>query len=185
MTREAPAPSAHYNRGRHPVAFVFSTPGARELAAVRPVAGVTGENLDFALGYLHSADPRRFPSTDRYAYRITNAHTKPLAASLGHAASEATPAEILAPDNVARVRAELAGCVVVVLCGLRAQLLAAALASPGRVVGRASHTGNRALVAKYHGPAFAAGTDGRARRILRARQWARDVLASLASGEDV
>lgn len=174
--------NAHYNRGRYPVAFVFSTPGARELAAGRPVAGVTGENLDFGLHELHALDPRRFPSTDRYDYRITNAHTEPLAASLGHRASEATPAQILAPDNLARVVAELAGCAIVVLCGQRAQLLAGTLAQAGRTLGRATHTGNRALVAKYHGAAFAGGADGRARRILRARQWARDLLHTLPSG---
>ncbi|MCC6869471.1 MAG: hypothetical protein IT522_11685 [Burkholderiales bacterium] len=175
--------NAHYNRGRYPVAFVFSTPGARELAAGRPVAGITGENLDFALGYLHAADPRRFPTIERYAYRITNAHTEPLAASLGHATSEATPAQILAPDNIARVVEDLTGCDIVVLCGQRAQLLIAALALPGRVIARAAHTGNRALVAKYHGPAFAGGADGRARRILRARQWARDLLHTLPPGD--
>ncbi len=172
--------TAHYNPGKHPVAFVFSTPGAREAASGMPVAGVTGENLDFALEHLHAADPARFPTAARYDYRITNAHTEVLAASLGHAASEATPAQILVPGNVARVLDELADCDVVVLCGQRAQLLADALARPGRAVGRASHTGNRALVARYHGPAFAKGSDGRARRRLRARQWAIDLLASFA-----
>jgi len=176
-----PARTAHYNHGRHRVAFVFSTPGAREAAAGMPVAGVTGENLDFALEHLHAADPARFPTAARYDYRITNAHTEALAASLGHAASEATPAQILEPGNVARVLDELADCDVVVLCGQRAQLLAAALARSGRAVGRASHTGNRALVARYHGPAFATGSDGRARRRLRARQWAIDLLATLAA----
>lgn len=176
--------TAHYNRGRHRVAFVFSTPGARELAAKMPVAGVTGENLDFALEHLHATDPVRFPSAGRYDYRITNAHTEALAASLGHAASEATPAQILDAGNVARVVAELADCDVVVLCGQRAQLLADALAREGRALGRASHTGNRALVAKYHGPAFAGGSDGRARRRLRAGQWARDLLASLGERVD-
>ncbi len=175
-----PLCTAHYNHGRCPVAFVFSTPGARELAAGMPVAGVTGENLEFALEDLHALDPQRFPSASRYDYRITNAHTEVLAASLGHAASEATPAQILAPGNVARVRDELADCDVVVLCGMRAQLLANALRRPGRALGCASHTGNRALVAKYHGPHFSAGADGRARRRLRAQQWARDMLASLA-----
>lgn len=171
--------TAHYNHGRHPVAFVFSTPGAREASSGMPVAGVTGENLDFALEHLHAADPARFPTAARYDYRITNAHTQVLAASLGHAASEATPAQILEPGNVARVQDELADCVVVVLCGQRARLLTEALARPGRELGSASHTGNRALVARYHGPAFAGGNDGRARRRLRARQWAVDLLATL------
>ena len=174
-----PLHTAHYNHGHHPVAFVFSTPGARELAAGKPVAGVTGENLDFALEHLHEADGARFPSAARYDYRITNAHTEALAASLGHATSEATPAQILDPANLARVSDELADCDLVVLCGQRAQLVAAALARPGRRIGLASHTGNRALVAKYHGPAFATGIDGRARRRLRARQWAIDMLATI------
>lgn len=174
-----PVRTAHYNHGRIPVAFVFSTPGARELAAGMPVAGVTGENLEFALGHLHAVDAGRFASAERYDYRITNAHTAVLAASLGDAASEATPAQILDAANVARVCNELEDCDLVILCGQRAHLLAGALARRGRRIGFASHTGNRALVAKYHGPAFAGGATGRDRRRDRAVQWARDVLAGL------
>lgn len=78
------------------------------------------------------------------------------------------------------MRDEIADCDLVILCGARAHLLGPALARPGRRIGLASHTGNRALVAKYHGPAFAGGATGRDRRRDRAVQWARDVLANLA-----
>ncbi len=176
MTKRTP----HFNKGKLPVAFVFSVPGARELDENKPVAGDTGENLAFALEYLHSASPEMFPSIDRYAYRITNSFTEPLAKSLGNKATEAKRSEVLEGANVARVVRELRGCMVVVLCGRRAQLLSGAIQSSETTVVHAWHTGNRALAGKYKNKKVSATSSPRARRSARAELWAKEVLQSIA-----
>src|SRR5438034_8644817 len=124
-------PSAHFNRGNIAVGFIFSAPGARESAEGKPVAGVTGENLEFALAYLHSKRPDLFPSPGRYSYRITNAFSNPLAKSRGDRSSEATFSQVTAAANVARVKKELRGCNLVILCGRRAQALSPMIAKRG------------------------------------------------------
>lgn len=106
MHLPSPMSAAHHSQGRLPVAFVFSVPGAREKFASCPVAGATGENLSFALEHLHAELPAVFSSTDRYAYRITNAYSKPIAKSLGDASSEASDSQVQAPENIARVLRE-------------------------------------------------------------------------------
>ena len=113
----------HYSKGELSIAFVFSVPGARENSAGRPVSGATGENLSFALGHIHSELPAVFSSTDRYAYRIANAYSKPIAKSLGNASSQSSNKQVQAPENIAKVLHDIGGCSVVILCGLKAQLL--------------------------------------------------------------
>lgn len=171
--------SVHFNHGRLGVAFVFSAPGAREVAAGKPVAGTTGENLDFALEYLHSKRSLLFASSQRYAYRITNASPLPLARSRGDLASEARPAHVVERANIARIKRELRGCDLVILCGRRAELLSPLIAAPGRVTINMSHTGNRALATKYSGSRHSAGASPLARRKSRARAWAKDLLRRL------
>jgi hypothetical protein len=173
--------SPHYNKGRLAVAFVFSAPGARELADEKPIAGEAGKNLDFALEYLHAVRPSEFESTDRYDYRITNAFAKPLARSIGNGTSEAKPTQVLEPGNVARVLKELRGCRLVVLCGRRAQLLSQAISQSGRKVLHACHIGNRALITTYKGAKGTAAASPRERRQLRAKLWAKELLRSFAS----
>ena len=171
--------TAHFNKGRLRLAFLFSAPGAREHAARRPVAGVTGENLDFALGYLHSKRPDLFASSERYAYRITNAFSQPLARSRGDRASEARRDQIVENANIARIKRELRGCDLVIVCGRKAQLLSRLLSTPRRSVIDMPHIGNRALSTQYSGRRFSAPASPIARRKLRARAWAEDLLRSL------
>lgn len=92
--------TTHYSSGTLLVAFVFSVPGAREKSADAPVAGITGENLLFALEYLHERRRAIFASPDRYKYRITNAYRKPVAKSLGDKSSQARDSQILESANV-------------------------------------------------------------------------------------
>lgn len=124
LTREPSGSVVHFWPGHLDVAFVYSAPGKFEADAGRPIAKLTGRHLEAALArHLAPALPSVFASADRYAYRITNAHTRPLARAYGDANTEASDADIRLASNVARVQAELAGCRLVVLCGAKAQLL--------------------------------------------------------------
>ena len=171
--------TSHFWQGQLPVAFVFSVPGAHEKSACRPVAGATGENLSFALEHLHSALPAVFSSMDRYSYRITNAYSKPIAKSLGHASSQASDLQIQAPENIARVLRDINGCNFVILCGLKAQLLAESIRQPGRTVVCSWHTSNQALSNKFGSVEVSRLPEPHARRQLRARLWAQELLNSL------
>ena len=128
-----PGTNAHYCPGLPGirVGFLFSAPGRLEEEKGAPVAGVTGANLDAALAWLHANDPAAFPSADRYDYRITNAFAEVLYEGM-HGRTEATKAEVLAPENLARVRAELSGVEAIVLCGGKACLVRPALEAAGR-----------------------------------------------------
>jgi len=178
-----PSPSslhtAHYWHGQLPVAFVFSVPGSREKSTDRPLAGATGENLDFALAYLRAKLPTVFASADRYAYRITNAYSTPIAKSLGHSSTEATDSQIITSENAARVLRDLEGCMTVILCGLKAQLLESVIRESGRIVACVWHTSNQALSGKFRAPVISTLSDSHARRKLRAQFWAKDLLHSL------
>lgn len=176
MHRQCP----HYNHGRINFAFVFSAPGAREVACKRPAAGVTGENLETALAYLAKVKPQVFGSADRYAYRITNAHKLPLARSRGDARTEATIPEVLKSENIARVLRDLEGCQLAVLCGHRAHLLAAQVRKAGIKVIEVSHTSNQALVAVHNTPTAKRGATPGDRRSVRALAWAEDLLSKLS-----
>lgn len=169
----------HHWQGHLPVAFIFSVPGAHEKSAGRPIAGATGENLSFALEHLHSQLPAIFTSTDRYAYRITNAYSKPTAKSLGDKSSQARDMQVQAPENIARVLRDIDGCNFVILCGLKAQLLADSLRHPGRTVVCSWHTSNQALSSKYNPPEVSRLRDPYGRRQLRAKLWAQVLLISL------
>jgi hypothetical protein len=171
----------HFNKGNLPVAFVFSVPGAREIARGRPVAGDTGENLTLALHLLHASDADTFPSTDRYAYRITNSWKEPLARSLCSPASEPTDAQVLQSGNITRVVEELRGCTLVLLCGEKAKLLAAWIQSPGTTAIPTSHTGSQALNRRYTNEMFPTTYSSSDRRRGRSEHWAREVLRSIAN----
>lgn len=121
---DLPVESAHFWPGYLDVAFIFSAPGSAEARELKPIADITGRHLDSALKrHLSPALPSFFPSIDRYDYRITNAHALPLALARGDARTEADDAEIRLPANIERVRDELIGCRLVVLCGDKAKLL--------------------------------------------------------------
>jgi hypothetical protein len=175
----------HYWKGESPIAFVFSVPGARENSAGRPVSGATGENLSFALDHLHSELPAVFSSTDRYAYRITNAYSKPIAKSLGDASSQASDKQVQASENVARVLRDISGCGVVILCGLKAHLLADSIRQAGRKVVCAWHTSNQALSSKYRSVEVSRLSEPYVRRQFRAKLWAQEILNSLRTSNQV
>ena len=171
--------TTHYSPGTLPVAFVFSVPGAREKSAGAPVAGTAGENLSFALAYLHARLPAVFASPDRYAYRITNAYKEPFAKSLGDESSQARDSQILESANVKRVLRELDGCRTVILCGLKAQLLADEIRKSHKMVVCAWHTSNRALSGKYKTTEVTELLNSLERRKKRAELWAREILRKL------
>lgn len=171
--------SYHYWQGILPIAFVFSVPGSQEKFAGRPVAGATGDNLSFALKHLHAKLPAVFSSTDRYAYRITNAYSKPIAKSLGDRSSQASNSKIQALSNIARVLRDLEGCNFVILCGIKAQLLADSIRYPDRTIVCSWHTSNQALSGKYCSPDISRIPDPYTRRQLRAKLWAQELLNSL------
>jgi uracil-DNA glycosylase len=149
----------------------------------KPVAGETGKNLQLALIHLKSAQPTRFPSLDRYDYRITNAFSTPMAKALGHSASEASNAEIRADPNVRRVIQETEGCGVVVLSGNKARLLATDIGAKGMTVVGVPHVGNTGLNVSYGVPDRLKLASSGARREHRVRLWADAVLRAIA-GED-
>ena len=173
------ATKVHYCEGRYPVAFVFSVPGSHEVTSGEPVAGVTGENLKYSLKHLHAKLPSVFPSIERYEYRITNAYSEPIAKSRGDKSSQASNSQVLEPDNVARVFHELDGCSLVILCGVKAQLLAQAVLLSGRTVVCTWHTSNQALSSKFRSAEVSACEEPSGRRRLRAKLWAQELLNSI------
>lgn len=172
--------SVHFWHGHLDVAFVFSAPGRAEAHQKKPIFDITGHHLDWALTrHLAPALPTIFQSMDRYDYRITNAHVLPLALALGDVRTEADDAAIRSPANIARVRDELTGCRLVVLCGDKAKLLKKHLGGFAVVsAGHLSMTGlnsrwpNRKLLADD--PRWAA-LSGEERTAERISFWARDV----------
>lgn len=170
---------SHYNHGRLPLAFIFSAPGAKEVDQEAPISGVTGDNLSMALVRLVQRAPIIFESIHRNDYRITNAHSAPLARSRGDRRTEAAKSEILNPDNLARVMKEIGGCKRVVLCGNKAQLLATSIRQAGYQVIEVSHTSTQALVAKHNSPSAKQGKTPTDRRKMRALAWADDLLLKL------
>jgi hypothetical protein len=177
--------ASHFWQGQLPVAFVFSVPGAHEKSAGRPLAGTTGENLSFALQHLHAQLPGVFSSIDRYAYRITNAYDMPIAKSLGNSSSEASDLQVKAPENIIRVLRDISGCNFVILCGLKAQLLSGPISQPSRTVVCAWHTSNQGLSKKFSPLEVSRLPESHARRQLRAKLWARDILKSLRPSNSV
>lgn len=179
IAHTADVAGVHFWPGWLDVAFVFSAPGTFEADWGKPVAGVTGEHLDLALVQLASALPEIFPSAQRYDYRITNAYPAPLSHARGDARTEAAGAAITARANVARVREELHGCRLVVLCGNKAGLLRQNLRDVHVLV--AGHTSMNGLNARWPDrkrrlvdPAWDSKS-GAQRTTDRIALWARDV----------
>jgi uracil-DNA glycosylase len=173
--------SAHYSRGTLQVAFVLSAPGEAEEHRKRPAAGSTGENINSALTFLNSIDPLTFASKSRYDYRITNAWASVLSASRGDGRTEPSPSEVRQSSNVERVRSEVSGCTLLILCGDRPAILSKSLAFPARRVVVVSHIGNKALNRKYSSVGTKEETTPLARRIIRTEYWARSILTALTA----
>jgi hypothetical protein len=171
---------AHFWQGSLQVAFVFSAPGTWEAHQLKPVFDVTGKHLDMALGcHLTQALPSVFASCDRYDYRITNASAIPVSLALGHGKTEAARSEVMKEANRDRVRAELVGCQLVVLCGKRAHLLEKHLTGfPLVLVGHISMSGLN--MGWSHDSQLALDPDwsektGKQRTAVRIAHWARNV----------
>lgn len=169
----------YYNHGRKNIAFVFSVPGSYEVECNRPVAGATGRNLAIALKHLNSAKPQTFCSLDRYDYRITNAHTRPLSHSYGETRTEARHSEIIDQENVKRVLENLQGCKIIVLCGRKAQLLSSYIKQRNYQVVEVSHLGSQALNRVHNTLEARSASKPYERNRIRVGEWANDLLLKL------
>jgi len=167
--------TSHFNKGLCDVAFVFSAPGTLEDEA--PVSGHTGESLDFALERLHRERPRQFPHRSRYGYRITNSVEERMSGALGSGRTEPKKHDVLLPSNVIRVKRDLEGMKLVILCGLRPGWLAEKLCPEFTVI-TWSHTGDRALWRKF-GDVVQDDRRMIVARPLMADAWAEGLLAEM------
>ncbi len=100
-------------RGDIKTAFIFSCPGQEELKSGLLLNGQTGKNLDMMLTILNKQRPDIFPSTNRYDYRITNS-SEIVHYKAHDNRTEAKPAEITEPENLKRLKEDIAGynCVI-------------------------------------------------------------------------
>ena len=169
----------HYCKGRLPIAFVFSAPGNNEIICGRPVAGTTGENLDEALVLLSVLAPNIFSSPHRYEYRITNAFPELRAKNIGNGRTEATKSEILTDSNIQRIRFDVEGCRLVVLCGRKANYLSSIFVGNNVFIVQAVHVGNKGLNGKFElSSDWNKSTSGE-RRHERTRLWAIQLLQDI------
>ena len=151
--------------------FVFICPGRHEANRGYPCAAGTGANLARVLAVLHSRRPDWFESVDRGRYVITNSWPNVEYPALT-GRSVPTEAEVLAPDNLARLAAEIGALDLVVACGAQAQAAVRALAAGGVLRARTAygrHLSQRAV------NMIAGGTDTPS-RIAR---WCDDLLAQI------
>lgn len=140
LTMAADDPGPAHRRGDDPriqTAFMASCPGRRERLAGRPLAGASGRNLRAALASLRERfGPDWFPSPVLEDYTLTNAWGRVEYPELT-GRSEATPAEVLAEENVAAVRARTAdaGVTRIVALGDRAQRVARSVGALAVIAG--------------------------------------------------
>jgi hypothetical protein len=127
--------SPDYQPGRPGIttAIVLSAPGRREAQAGYPAAGQTGKNLEGVLRILHARDSETYPSTSLADYPIINA-----SAAVHHKASsgraEAKVSELLAPENIARMKSKLRGQRTVLALGRAARVSVEASGFRGRLI---------------------------------------------------
>jgi len=115
--------------------FVFICPGRHEANRGYPCAAGTGANLNRVLAVLHARRPDWFGSADRAKYVITNSWSNVEYPALT-GRSVPTEAEVLAPDNLVRLAAEIASLQLVVACGAQAQAAVRALSAAGQLTAR-------------------------------------------------
>jgi hypothetical protein len=152
--------------------FVFICPGRHEAKRGYPCAAGTGANLGRALAELHKMLPQRFASPLRSMYVVTNSWPNIEYPALT-ARSVPLEAEVLAPANLERLAAELAGLGTLVACGAQAHAAVQALVRSGRVQARvayARHLSQRSV----NMIGGASDTPGRIRR------WCEGVVEQLA-----
>ncbi|TSE23425.1 hypothetical protein Tsedi_02206 [Tepidimonas sediminis] len=155
--------------------FVFICPGRFEAQRGYPCAAGTGANLARVLVELHRRDPRRFASPHRADYVVTNAWARVEYPALT-GRSVPTVEEVLAPDNLARLAAELAGLRWVVACGAQAHAAVRALRAAGRLAAAIAcerHLSQRSI----NGIRTGADTTGRLAR------WCEGVLQQLDAAD--
>lgn len=115
----------YFNKGEDntSVAFVFSCPGKKEEAEKRPVSGKTGENLEILLHILSEDKHVKayFPWNDRYKYRITNANTN-IYFMKKNSKTEPNDKEVVAEENIKRLKCELKGFSIIIAFGLKSQI---------------------------------------------------------------
>jgi hypothetical protein len=151
--------------------FVFICPGRFEAQRGYPCAAGTGANLARALAVLHDRSPALFRSADRAAYVITNSWVEVEYPAL---TGRSVPSfdEVLRPENLHRLSAELAGLEVVVACGTQAHAAVQALRLSGATqaaVAEARHLSQRSVN-------MIVGASDTPGRIVR---WCEGVLAQL------
>ena len=142
------AAAVHLQRSRGAqTGFVFICPGRFEQARGYPCAAGTGANLARALVELARRAPDRFPSADRHGYVITNAWAQVEYMALNQR-SVPSEAEVLTPDNLARLADEIAALTTIVACGAQAHAAVRALVAQGAVgasVAYARHLSQRSV----------------------------------------
>lgn len=154
--------------------FVFICPGRHEANRGYPCAAGTGANLARVLVQLHALAADDFASPDRAAYVVTNAWPQvEYPALTGRSVPEV--AEVLQPQNLARLQAEVAGLSVLIACGQQAQAAVRALVAQGRLPARVAYARHLSQRSVNMIPG-ASDTPGRIRR------WCDDVVAQLAAG---
>ncbi|WP_312561328.1 hypothetical protein [Anaerospora sp.] len=123
----------HFQQGsENQVAFVFSCPGREEEKAGYPAAKMTGINLAKLFVVLNEMKMKDYHFT-RERVTITNAWTN-VEYDAKTCRSEATNEEVLSPDNLNRLLAELAAVTeLIVCCGQKARLAVQALAAENRL----------------------------------------------------
>lgn len=152
--QNAPKVDAQYNDS--PVAFVFSCPGQEEEKHGYLCAGQTGDNLKILIMQLYQLIQSEakhlldlFVSDRREDYFITNAsncvHYKTLTNN-----SEPGKKEILVPENLSRLNAELKNRKIVVFCGKQAEYASKKINISGKSI-VVCHLSNRGLVKYYKG----------------------------------
>ncbi|SEH30521.1 hypothetical protein [Magnetospirillum fulvum] len=130
-------------------AIVLSCPGRLEERKKRPVAGVTGSNLDKLLAILRSHHPDIFASGNRYDYLVTNSSDKvhyPVATG----DTEPSEEEIVVAKNLMRLQSELAHCTVVLVLGDRAALAVRQAKFTGSIIHCGWHLSMRRLNTAIH-----------------------------------
>jgi len=105
----------HFNEGEPGVivGLVFSCPGRCETELGRPVAGTTGDNLDYIIKRLHQKFSEIFKYPNKYDYRITNASKNPHYSKLGNGTKPNCFGNYRTTGSDTRgiVRYEICGCI--------------------------------------------------------------------------
>lgn len=115
------------------IAFVFSCPGREEELANHVCAGITGRNLNELLWYLNGKRSDVFQHSVKERYTITNASDRVHYPALTDD-SEASLTEIMQPNNLERLRADLSYSNIVICMGNKALLAVKATGTNKKII---------------------------------------------------